>query len=617
MRENIFIEQNKEKWQDFEQLLKENQRNPDKLSESFVEITDDLSYARTFYTNRSVRLYLNGIAQQIFRDVYKNKRVRWQKLLDFWTTDLPATMYMIRKDLLVATLIFVGALLIGIFSTVQDIDFVRVILGDSYVDMTEQNIANGNPMGVYKNQDEITMFFQITKNNLQVALMSFIMGAFFCVGSIFVSIYNGIMLGSFQYFFYAKDVLIDSLFAVWLHGTLEISAIVISTAAGITMGKGLLFPGTLSRLESFQISARRGLKVMVGLVPVIVLAGFIESFLTRYTEMPLLIRGTLILVSFLFMVGYFVIYPYVLVKTKKIKLPVQKLPETSEDSEFELFQIRSLGNILTESMMIHRRHLVPIFNICAVLLFPLSIGMYFLVFKDISNFDFPRDISYKLDEYYLLIITGNYLENIAFMVVHALIWTVALTAPYYFFSETISQEARKIEWSVRNFGTFLLKNGYKSLIVVLLMKGIVFYSPYMIFMALLVAPLLLFWLYTWVTYTNNPFKAFARALKLFFFQPLDSFMMLAISLLVGFVYFILLNSSLSLFFIQVLEMHFLAGETFALKIVQVFYFAGFLSLTYVIVPLFVYSIGIQYFSIMERAENTTLKKRIEAIEVEE
>ncbi len=617
MRENIFIEQNKEKWQDFEQLLKENQRNPDKLSESFVEITDDLSYARTFYTNRSVRLYLNGIAQQIFRDVYKNKRVRWQKLLDFWITDLPATMYMIRKDLLVATLIFVGALLIGIFSTVQDIDFVRVILGDSYVEMTEENIANGDPMGVYKDQNELTMFFQITKNNLQVALMSFIMGAFFCVGSIFVSIYNGIMLGSFQYFFYAKDVLIDSLFAVWLHGTLEISAIVISTAAGITMGKGLLFPGTLSRLESFQISARRGLKVMVGLVPVIVLAGFIESFLTRYTEMPLLIRGTLILVSFLFMVGYFVIYPYILVKTKKIKLPVQKLPETSEDSEFELFQIRSLGNILTESMMIHRRHLVPIFNICAALLFPLSIGMYFLVFKDISNFDFPRDISYKLDEYYLLILTGNYVQNIAFMVAHALIWTVGLTAPYYFFSETISQEARKIEWSVKNFGKFLLKNGYKSLIVVLLMKGIVFYSPYMIFMALLVAPLLLFWLYTWVTYTNNPFQAFARALKLFFFQPLDSFMMLAIALLVGFVYFVLLNSTLSLFFIQVLEMHFIEGETFVLKIVQVFYFAGFLSVTYVIVPLFVYSIGIQYFSIMERAENTTLKKRIEAIEVEE
>jgi len=448
-------------------------------------------------------------------------------------------------------------------------------------------------------------------------LLSFVMGVFFCMGTIFVSMYNGIMVGSFQYFFYSKDVLIDSLFAIWLHGTLEISAIVVATAAGITMGKGLLFPGTLSRLESFQISARRGMKVMVGLVPVIILAGFIESFLTRYTEMPLIIRGILILLSLLFMVGYFVVYPYVLVKTKKIKLPVQKLPETSEDSEFELFQIRSLGNILTESMIIHRRHLVPIFNICAVLLFPLAIGMYFLVFKDISNFDFPLDINYKLEEYYLLIITGNYIQNIAFMAVHTLIWTVALTAPFYFFSETITQEARKIEWSVRNFGKFLLTNGYKSLMVVLLMKGIVFYSPYMIFAALLVAPLMLFWLYTWETYTNNPFKAFARALKLFFFQPMDSFMMLAISLSVGAVYYLLLNSSLSLFFIGVLEMHFLEGEIFVLKIVQVFYFAGLLALTYVIVPLFVYAIGIQYFSIMERAENTTLRKRIEAIEVEE
>lgn len=530
---------------------------------------------------------------------------------------MPATMYMIRKDLLLAFLIFFGALLIGVFSTVQYPDFVNVILGEEYVQMTEENIANGDPMAVYKGSDEITMFFKITFNNLRVALMSFVMGAFFCVGTLFVSVYNGIMVGSFQYFFYSKDVLIDSLFAIWLHGTLEISAIIVASAAGITMGKGLLFPKTLSRLESFQISARRGMKVMVGLVPVIILAGFIESFLTRYTDMPLIIRGTLILVSFLFMVGYFVVYPYILVKTKKIKLPVQKLPETSEDSDFELFQIRNLGNILTESMMIHRKHFVPILTICATLVFPLSMVMYLLVFKDISNFDFPNDIEYKLEEYYLLIVTGNYTSNIPFMIAHAIIWAVALTTPYYFFSETVNQEVRKIDWSVVNFSNFLFKNAYKSLFVVLIIKAIVFYNPFLILVALLVVPLLLFWLYAWTIYTNNPFKAFARALKLFFFQPIDSFMMLFISLLVGSVYFILLNSTLSGFFIGVLEMHFLEGETFVLKIVQVFYFASFFTITFIIVPLFVYSIGMQYFSIMERAENTTLRKRIEAMEVEE
>ena len=617
MRENIFIEQNKEKWQDFEQLLKEEHRNPDKVSDSFVEITDDLSYARTFYPNRSVRLYLNGIAQQIFRDVYKNKRVRWYKLIEFWTTDLPSTMYMIRKDLLVAFLIFFGAFLVGVFSTVEDIDFVRVIFGDYYVNMTEENIAKGDPMAVYKSSNEIEMFFRITFNNLRVALMSFIMGVFFCVGTIFVSIYNGIMLGSFQYFFYAKDVLVDSLFAVWLHGTLEISAIVISSAAGITMGKGLLFPGTLSRLEAFQISARRGLKVMVGLAPVIILAGFIESFLTRYTEVPLVVRGALIVVSFLFMVGYFVVYPQILARRKKINLQGQKLPEQSEDSEFELFQIRSLGNILTEAMMIHRRHFSAIFSVCIALLFPLSIGMYLLVFEDIASFDFPNDMRYKLEEYYLLIITGNYTESIPFMIAHALIWMVALTTPYYFFSETMHQEARKITWLVKNFGKFLLRNGYKALLVVLIMKGIVYSSPYMLFVVFLFAPLLMFWLYSWTMQFNNPFKAFGKAIKLFFFQPLDSFMMLFISLAVGFVYYVLINSGLTGFFIEVIEMHFIEGETFIQKIIEVCYFSGLITVTFFILPIFIYCIGVQYFSVMERAENTTLKERINKIIIEE
>ena len=71
MRETSFIKQNKEKWAAFEQDLKKNNVDPDKMSELFVQITDDLSYSRTFYPNRSVRVYLNNIAQQIFYSIYK------------------------------------------------------------------------------------------------------------------------------------------------------------------------------------------------------------------------------------------------------------------------------------------------------------------------------------------------------------------------------------------------------------------------------------------------------------------------------------------------------------------------------------------------------------------
>ena len=74
-----------------------------------------------------------------------------------------------------------------------------------------------------------------------------------------------------------KGLFVESFLTIWIHGTLEISAIIIAGAAGLTMGKGLVFPGTFRRIQAFQRSARRGLKIMVGIFPIFVVAGFIEG----------------------------------------------------------------------------------------------------------------------------------------------------------------------------------------------------------------------------------------------------------------------------------------------------------------------------------------------------
>ena len=60
MKETNFIDQNKKKWKELEELLQEDRKDPDKLSNLFIQVSDDLSYARTFYPNRFVRLYLNN-----------------------------------------------------------------------------------------------------------------------------------------------------------------------------------------------------------------------------------------------------------------------------------------------------------------------------------------------------------------------------------------------------------------------------------------------------------------------------------------------------------------------------------------------------------------------------
>ena len=74
MRETNFIEQNKKKWKDFERVLDGQYEDPEKLNELFIQVTDDLSYSRTYYPNRSVRVYLNGLAQKVFFSIYKSKK---------------------------------------------------------------------------------------------------------------------------------------------------------------------------------------------------------------------------------------------------------------------------------------------------------------------------------------------------------------------------------------------------------------------------------------------------------------------------------------------------------------------------------------------------------------
>jgi uncharacterized membrane protein SpoIIM required for sporulation len=117
------------------------------------------------------------------------------------------------------------------------------------------------------------------------------------------------MVGTFMMFFAIEQQLSQALPVIMLHGTIELSSIVIAAAAGFTMGNSLLFPGTYSRLTSFKMGAMKGLKIVIGLVPFFILAGFIESFITRYAFMHWTIKASIIGLSAVLMIYYFIIYP--------------------------------------------------------------------------------------------------------------------------------------------------------------------------------------------------------------------------------------------------------------------------------------------------------------------
>jgi uncharacterized membrane protein SpoIIM required for sporulation len=108
-----------------------------------------------------------------------------------------------------------------------------------------------------------------------------------------------------------------------LHGTIEISAIIVAGAAGIAIGNGWLFPGTYSRLYSFRRGAKRGLKIVMGTVPLFCVAGFIEGFMTRHTEWPDAVRLSIILLSAAFIIYYYVVLPYLRNKSQTSNIKPQ------------------------------------------------------------------------------------------------------------------------------------------------------------------------------------------------------------------------------------------------------------------------------------------------------
>ncbi len=310
MTEFTFEKENRERWSEIEKLLQRaSHADPDLLVKRYSELNDDLAYARMRFKGGKTEAYLNELLARVHTRLYRPKREKLSRFPRFWFHELPLLWYQHRKYLLYSLLFFLAAVAAGVFSSIQDPSFMRGVLGDAYVNMTLENIDKDDPMAVYKSMQETEMFLSITFNNIRVSFLAFLGGILAGFGTLYILLINGVMLGSFQYFFHEFDLLWETILVIWIHGALEISAIVIAGGAGLTMGAGLLFPGSYPRMTAFRNNTRDGLKMIIGLVPFFVIAGALESWVTRHTDMPVWLSLFIILGSFALVIYYFILLP--------------------------------------------------------------------------------------------------------------------------------------------------------------------------------------------------------------------------------------------------------------------------------------------------------------------
>jgi len=596
MKETTFINQNKKKWAKFERMSKQDQSDPDELSELFVELTDDLSYARTHYSKRSVKVYLNSLAQKSFHGIYKNKREPFSKLVNFWTTGLPLEMYRARKALLASFLVFAIGMLIGIVSTMDDPDFLGAVIGYEYVDMTEENIANKRPMDVYGSGGEISSFIGIAMNNLRVSLYAFVLGVFFSFGSALYMFFNGIMVGAFQWFFKVRGLLLTSFLTIWIHGAFEIPAIILAGAAGMTMGNGLVFPKTLTRVQSLSISAKRGMKIMVGIFPIIVVAAFIEGFATRHTEWHYLLKLGIILSCFGIMLAYFVIYPFMVAKKHNFDGKMTERPSYVPSRKLVLYKIRDLGAVFTDSFVFYRKYF-KYFGKIYWLLIPMTIAYLIWVFGD---YTFGGTINNWYHNMRIALSIGSSTFRWESYAVLTLLLSLNVTSVYFAFSLTKKTNEHA---KFKDFLVYTGKNIWRIIPLVAGMLLLIQQAHFLfLFLAIFITPFLFMLSFPGAYEEKKLFTGIGRGFSLAgksWGTGLGTFAVFCFIMLLIFFFAIaplqeLINMFLGWFLISTMDNYHLI-----MNIVEASLYLIVLNL---IVPFFFISFNILYFSVVEKEE---------------
>jgi len=413
VKESTFISKNREDWEQLESLLQQPEKDADQLLHLFEKTSGDLAYARTYYPNRSIKVYLNNLTQEVLNTlVKKREKFKFRSIIDFYKNVLPAEVYRSRKAFYTSFFVFALAVIIGAVSSANMEDFSTVVLGEKYINMTKENINDGDPMAVYKDMDQGNMFMMITINNIKVSFFCFVMGLLGSVGTIIILLMNGIMVGAFQYFFYKQGLFLTSFLTIWIHGTIEISSIILAGAAGIILGNGLMFPRSYTRNTSVLLAAKRALRIILALVPLFVIAGFLESFVTRLTDMPMIIKVLIIAASLLFILLTFVVYPIYCSRNGMLDMDAIKTePIAVENFNYEKYSFNSLSTTISAAIASMRNSIGPFLSqIFLPSFITIGIAGYLLLkFKVIAQIGLPTglmfsDFEYKVWSYGLVVL---------------------------------------------------------------------------------------------------------------------------------------------------------------------------------------------------------------------
>lgn len=289
MKESVFITNNQKTWKELEDILKNynaRKKKPednDRLHRLFYlyqTACGHLSVSRTRYGNSATTEYLNNLVARAHQVVYASKPGSFSRIMYFLTRGFPS---LIKKELpvfLLSTGIFMLAFLFSFTAVSYREDYALSFISEEYAE------AARNITGSSADLNYAVLSVAIFTNNIRVGILAFALGITFGVGTVYVLVQNGMLLGALA----AVSVNAGTDFVFWSlilpHGVPELFCVFVCGAAGLSMARAMVFPGLNSRRKSFVTGGKKALMMLLGTIPLFILAGLTEGYITPLPILP-------------------------------------------------------------------------------------------------------------------------------------------------------------------------------------------------------------------------------------------------------------------------------------------------------------------------------------------
>jgi uncharacterized membrane protein SpoIIM required for sporulation len=289
-------------WKTLESLLRQRDLTTEERFNQFVRlyrsVTSDLSYAQTYYPDHSVTDYLNNLVSAAHHRLYRRSGRSDVTIWTFYCRIFPITFRQLSKYILVATVISLVGALYGYGLVLLEPVQAYHLLPPSFIHQVNPNQAGPHSV------DAPVLSSTIMTHNILVALMAFVGGMTCGLYTGFALWQNGLILGVLAAIFQSKRNTAIFWSLIVPHGVTELLAIFIAGGAGLYIAHKILAPGSLRRSAALRTGAIAAVRLLLGTVPMFMIAGTIEGFITP-SNLPVWTKFLVAVLTGLFWLAYF------------------------------------------------------------------------------------------------------------------------------------------------------------------------------------------------------------------------------------------------------------------------------------------------------------------------